>query len=45
MQETEATLCDYRGALEHWSTNGFTLSEDKTILLIAGRQRQTTSKL
>ena len=27
VQETEATICDYRGALERWSTNGYTLSE------------------
>ena len=27
VQETEATICDYRGALELWSTNGYALSE------------------
>ena len=27
VQETEATICDYRGALEFWSTNGYALSE------------------
>ena len=23
VQETKATKCDYRGALEFWSTNGY----------------------
>ena len=27
LQETKATICDYRGALELWSTNGYALSE------------------
>ena len=27
LQETEATICDYRGPLELWSTNGYALSE------------------
>ena len=27
VQETEATICDYRGALELWSTNGYALSK------------------
>ena len=27
VQETKATICDYRGALEFWSTNGYALSE------------------
>ena len=27
VQETEATICDYRGPLELWSTNGYALSE------------------
>ena len=27
VQETEATICDYRGALELWSTNSYALSE------------------
>ena len=27
VQETEATICDYRGALELWSTNDYALSE------------------
>ena len=27
VQETDATICDYRGALELWSTNGYALSE------------------
>ena len=27
VQETKATICDYRGALELWSTNGYALSE------------------
>ena len=27
VQETEATMCDYRNALEFWSTNGYALSE------------------
>ena len=27
VQETESTICDYRGALELWSTNGYALSE------------------
>ena len=27
VQETEATICDYRGALELCSTNGYALSE------------------
>ena len=27
VQETEATICNYRGALELWSTNGCALSE------------------
>ena len=27
VQETEATKCDYRGALEFWSTDGYVLSE------------------
>ena len=27
VQETEATICDYKGALELWSTNGYALSE------------------
>ena len=26
-QETEAIICDYRGALELWSTHGYALSE------------------
>ena len=29
VQETEATICDYRGPLELWSTNGYALSEVK----------------
>ena len=27
VQEKKATICDYRGALELWSTNGYALSE------------------
>ena len=27
VQEKEATICDYRGALELWSTSGYALSE------------------
>ena len=27
VQETEATICDYRGVLELWSTNGYALCE------------------
>ena len=27
VQETEATISDYRGVLELWSTNGYALSE------------------
>ena len=27
VQETEATIYDYKGALEFWSTNGYALSE------------------
>ena len=27
VQETEVTICDYRGALELWSTNSYALSE------------------
>ena len=27
VQETEATICDYSGALEFWSTNGHALSK------------------
>ena len=26
VQETEVTICNYRGALELWSTNGYALS-------------------
>ena len=29
VQETEATICDHRGALELWSRNGYALSEMK----------------
>ena len=29
VQETEATICDYRGTLELWSTNSYALSEVK----------------
>ena len=27
VRETEATICDFRGVLELWSTNGYALSE------------------
>ena len=27
VQETEATICDYRGTLELWSTNSYALPE------------------
>ena len=40
VQETEATICDYRGALEFWSTNDYALSEAFPSLERGWRERR-----